>query len=74
MIYLLSIDNMHALLLKLIKRRLDCDLKAEVPYKSMGSKYSLNNNLPLEFRVGGLACHTLLSVQKKCMASKMACP
>ena len=54
--------------------KLDGNLKAEVLYKSMGSKCGSSNNSPLELRTGHLACHTLLSVQKKCMASEMACP
>ena len=43
--------------------KLDGNLKAEVPYKSMGSKCGSSNNSPLELRTGHLACHTLLSVR-----------
>jgi len=54
-----------------IKHKLKSALKAEVPYKSMGSEYGLSNKLPLKLRAGLLACHTL-SMQKKSMASEMA--
>ena len=44
--------------------KLDGDLKAEVPYKSIGSKCGLSNNSPLEFKADRLTCHTLLSMQR----------
>ena len=40
--------------------KLDGNLKAEVPYKSMGSKCGSSNNSPLELRAGHLACHLRL--------------
>ena len=42
--------------------KLNGNLKAEVPYKSMGSKCGSSNNSPLELRAGHLACHCKRSV------------
>ena len=44
---------------------LDGDLKVEVTYKSMESKYSLNNNSPLKLRVGPLTYHIRTSFHAK---------
>ena len=40
--------------------KLDGELNAEVPYKSMGSECGLSNNSPLKLRTGHLVFHTLL--------------
>ena len=58
-----SIEDMRDLLFgrKMVDgAKIDGELNAEVPYKSMGSECGLSNNSPLKLRTGHLVFHTLL--------------